>query len=137
MADIFTPQKRSQIMRSVGTKNTSPELFLHKALRKLGIGFTKHAKLPGSPDVIIRSQKRAIFVHGCFWHGHKGCARSKKPKTNKIFWLKKINANILRDKRNLKDLRALGWKPIVVWGCDFKSHKKDKLVLRIKKFLSK
>jgi DNA mismatch endonuclease, patch repair protein len=77
-------------------------------------------KLPGTPDIVLSKHKKVVFVHGCFWHGHKGCKRSKRPTTNVDFWNRKIDQNIKRDKDSLKELRRLGWKPLAIWECQTK-----------------
>jgi DNA mismatch endonuclease, patch repair protein len=118
MADVFTRAKRSEIMARIKGKNTKPEIRLKKLLRAAGIRYRSHAKkLPGTPDVILPDSKAAVFVHGCFWHGHKGCRRSQLPSSNRAFWKKKITGNSLRDVKKARALRKLGWKVRVFWGC--------------------
>jgi DNA mismatch endonuclease, patch repair protein len=115
---------RSRIMASVGTRNTGPELFLRKALHRLGFRFRLHARdLPGSPDIILPKFKVAIFVHGCFWHAH-GCRLSTIPSTREIFWRAKFDANLARDQRNVEGLLKNGWRVITVWQCALKSSEK-------------
>ncbi len=89
-------------------------------------------KLPGTPDIVLSKHKKVIFVHGCFWHGHKGCKRSKRPVTNIVFWNRKIDQNIKRDKNSLIELRRLGWKPLMIWECQTK--KPDSLEKRLIQF---
>lgn len=104
--DVFSREKRSQIMSRVSGKNTKPELIVRSLLHNMGYRFRLHRKdLPGKPDITLPKYKKNIFVHGCFWHGHLDCPRAKRPATNKKFWNEKLNKNIERDKvavRNLK-----------------------------------
>lgn len=109
------------MMSQVRTKGTTPELALRSALHSAGFRFRLHRKdLPGKPDIVLPKNKCAIFVHGCFWHHHEGCIKSKMPKSNIEFWQKKIAANIQRDKSNQDDLEKMGWQVLVVWECDIK-----------------
>lgn len=109
------------MMSRVRTKGTAPELALRSALHYAGIRFRLHRKdLPGKPDIVLPKYNSVIFVHGCFWHHHEGCIKSKMPKTNIEFWQDKIIANIKRDKSNQGDLEKLGWQVLVVWECDIK-----------------
>src|ERR1039457_5292958 len=120
MRQVPTEQK-SRMMSRVRTKGTSPELALRSALHSTGIRFRLHRKdLPGKPDIVLARYKCVIFVHGCFWHHHEVCIKSKMPKTNIEFWQDKIAANIKRDKSNQGDLEKLGWRVFVVWECDIK-----------------
>lgn len=117
MVDTRSPEQRSKIMKSVGTVHTGPELVVRRLLHKLGYRFRLHRKnLPGKPDIVLPKYKAAIFVHGCFWHGH-GCTKGKPPKSRKGYWLPKLAANRARDRRNLKSLDALGWRSLVIWQC--------------------
>jgi DNA mismatch endonuclease (patch repair protein) len=122
VSDVFTPEKRSAVMRRVKGANTSPELKVRKALTKLGARYRLHrADLPGKPDIVLPGRKLAIFVHGCFWHGHD-CARGARvPKANRDYWLGKVGRNRERDGANLEHLAALGWRAEVIWECDLKS----------------
>jgi DNA mismatch endonuclease (patch repair protein) len=79
-------------------------------------------RYPGRPDIVLPKFKTAVFIHGCFWHGHPGCKASKLPETRKEFWEKKINDNILRDKRNIEALKNRGWNVIVIWQCEIKNN---------------
>src|SRR6266567_6841005 len=113
--------QKSRMMSRVRTKGTSPELALRSELHSAGIRFRLHRKdLPGKPDIVLPKYKYVIFVHGCFWHHHEGCIKSKMPKTNIEFWQNKIAANVMRDKSNQDDLVKLGWQTLVVWECDIK-----------------
>lgn len=119
--DVFSPEKRSSVMRQVKGKDTSPELKVRRALTKLGARYRLHRKdLPGAPDIVMPGRKLAIFVHGCFWHGHD-CARgARQPKQNADYWLGKIGRNRSRDAENQSRLAQLGWRAEVLWECDLK-----------------
>jgi DNA mismatch endonuclease (patch repair protein) len=109
-------------MASVKQKDTTPELVVRSALRKLGFRFRLHRKdLPGKPDVVLSKRKTVIFVHGCFWHRHKGCRRASIPASNAKFWMDKFNRTCKRDKMNQEELASAGWRVLVVWECETKS----------------
>ncbi len=110
-------------MRAVKSRNTSPEMKVRALLRAIAPGYRLHrAELPGKPDIAYVGRKRAIFVHGCFWHGHD-CARGARvPKANAAYWRAKIDRNRARDGRNLESLQALGWRAMVVWECELKDE---------------
>lgn len=116
--DTRTPEQRRRIMQSVKTKNTGPEQAIRKALFAAGYRYRLHRKdLAGSPDIVFPSRKKAIFVHGCFWHGHE-CAKGRPSKSRTEYWGPKIEANRARDERNLATLEAQGWETLVVWQCE-------------------
>lgn len=120
MADTRNPQQRRRIMQSVGTRNTTPELTLRRILFAMGYRYRLHAKnLPGRPDIVFPSRKKAIFVNGCFWHLH-GCAKGQPPKSRQEYWQPKLQANRYRDRSNLRKLKGLGWSSFVVWQCQLK-----------------
>lgn len=121
MSDVFTPEKRSAVMRRVKGKDTSPELKVRKALTALGVRYRLNRKdLPGSPDIVMAGRRLAIFVHGCFWHGHD-CARgSRVPKANRDYWTAKVARNVARDARTAAELAAAGWRVETIWECDLK-----------------
>ncbi len=106
-------------MSRIGGKDTKPERIVRSQLHKLGYRFRLHRKdLPGKPDITLPRHKKVIFVHGCFWHGHTDCSRSKRPVTNKKFWDEKLDKNIRRDYENIKKLQGLGWDVLVIWTCE-------------------
>lgn len=122
MADTRTPEQRRRIMQSVGTHDTGPEWAVRRALHSRGYRYRLHRKgLPGKPDIVLPSQKKAIFVHGCFWHAH-GCVKGRAPKSKLEYWLPKLQANVARDKRNLQDLEGLGWNVLTIWQCETKEE---------------
>lgn len=133
--DVFDKNKRSWIMSRVKGKDTKPEIIVRSIVHKLGCRFRKNIKtLPGSPDIVLKKHRKIIFVHGCFWHGHNRCKRAALPDSNIRFWQKKLAANILRDKRNIKQLMQQGWKVLVVWECQIKNEKS--LILKLTRFLN-
>jgi DNA mismatch endonuclease, patch repair protein len=108
---------RSKIMAAVPQRSTTPEKLVRRALRRLELRFRLNdRKLPGSPDIVVPRYRTAIFVHGCFWHRH-GCSRTTSPRTREVFWSDKFKRNVERDRVNARELRALGWRVIVVWEC--------------------
>lgn len=119
--DRVTTERRSWIMSRVKSKNTTPEITVRKLLHRLGYRYRLHdSKLPGKPDLVFRSRFKAIFVHGCFWHGHKNCSKACIPKTRQDFWHEKMQKNAKRDEENEKALARLGWKYLVIWQCQIK-----------------
>ena len=119
MVDNLTPDKRTKIMKSIVSDGTKPELVLRKYLFSKGFRYRKNYKqLPGRPDIVFIKKKIAIFIHGCFWHQHKNCKITNKPRSNTTFWKEKFAKNLERDKRNQKDLREMGWRTIVIWECE-------------------
>ncbi len=134
--DTFSREKRSQIMSRVSDKNTKPEIVVRSLLHKMGYRFRLHRKdLPGKPDITLPKYKKVIFVHGCFWHGHPGCSRSKRPATNQEFWREKLDKNIERDKVSVNALGQLGWEVLTVWSCEVKNT--NKLKIKLLSFLEK
>lgn len=130
-----TTPERSRIMRAVGRCDTGPELMLQHSLRALGLRFSKNVRdLPGSPDVVFRSARVAVFVHGCFWHRHDGCHLATMPRSNVEYWRLKFAANLQRDSRKLSELRKLGWRTIVVWQCQIEADV-SAVARRIESFL--
>ena len=123
MTDVYSPEKRSAVMRRVKGKDTSPELKVRKALTALGARYRlPRADLPGKPDVVLPGRRLAIFVHGCFWHGHD-CARGARvPKQNRDYWVGKVERNRARDARSREALAALGWRVETIWECDLKDE---------------
>ena len=131
MTDVFTREKRSQVMARVKGKNTTPELAVRRLLTQMGLRYRLHrADLPGKPDVAMPGRRTVVCVHGCFWHGHD-CARgARMPKANNAYWQAKIGRNRERDARNRDALAEAGWKTITVWECELKVEAKLEKRLR-------
>ena len=118
MTDIYSKQKRSEIMSKISGKETKPEILVRKFLFAHGFRYRKNDKrYPGKPDIVLPKYKTIIFIHGCFWHGHN-CPSGKLPETRKDFWKQKVNGNIERYKRNKLDLKKQGWRVITIWQCE-------------------
>ena len=119
--DVYGSEKRSAVMRRVKGKNTTPELAVRKALTRLGARYRLHRKdLPGKPDSVMPGRRLAIFVHGCFWHGHD-CARGARvPKQNRDYWVAKVGRNGARDASTREALAAAGWRVETIWECELK-----------------
>ena len=119
--DVFAPDKRSAVMRRVKGKDTTPELAVRRLIWSLGGRYRLHRKdLPGKPDIVLPGRRLAIFVHGCFWHGHD-CARGARiPKANRDYWLAKVARNRTRDTASRAALEAAGWRVETIWECDLK-----------------
>lgn len=126
--DKVSKEVRSRNMSLIRTKNTQPELLIRKELYKLGLRYRIHYSLPGKPDIVFPSKKLAIFVQGCFWHGH-GCKVDHIPRSNKKFWFTKIINNKMRDIKNSEKLNKLGWKIITTWECEIRASLKDQVNL--------
>ena len=110
--------ERRALMARVRRQDTEPELAVRQVLYKLGYRYRLHrSDLPGTPDICFPGRKKAIFVHGCFWHRHPGCRRASTPKTRTSFWSEKFAQNVARDRRKVTELRRLGWEALVVWEC--------------------
>ena len=127
MADVHSPETRSYNMSQIRAKDTKPEMLVRKFLHSQGFRYRLHdKKLPGKPDMVLPKYKTVIFVHGCFWHGHKNCKYYVVPKTRTDWWLNKINGNIANDKKAMTALKKDGWKIITVWECQLKPAKVEK-----------
>jgi len=134
MPDRVSKEVRSKIMASVGIRDTGAELALRKSLHKLGFRYRiAPQNLPGKPDLVFPSRRKAIFVHGCFWHGHH-CRYGQLPKSRLDYWAPKIEANRRRDRRQRSRLAALGWHSRTVWECEFKAHP-ERVLRRLVRFL--
>jgi DNA mismatch endonuclease (patch repair protein) len=119
--DIWDKEKRSKVMSKIRSKNTNPELTLRKALFAKGFRYRiNDKKLPGKPDIVFPKYKTAIFIHGCFWHGHEdcNCKIAHIPKSNVEYWSNKIAKNKKRDAENYTKMQALGWNVITIWECE-------------------
>lgn len=129
MADVFSKKKRSEVMSRIRSKNTKPEMLVRKYLHGLGFRYRLHSQsLQGKPDLALPKYKTVVFVHGCFWHGHKNpsCNVARVPKSNTKFWIDKISYNQSRHVTNLKELKKSGWLVLTVWECDLKPKSRAK-----------
>ena len=122
--DNLTKPQRKKCMTKITSRNTKPEKLVRRALTEKGIRYRLHVKkLPGKPDIVISKIKKVIFINGCFWHQHKNCKYSVKPKTNKSYWTPKLERNMQKQKNDIKQLKAEGWNVNVLWECQLKSNK--------------
>jgi DNA mismatch endonuclease, patch repair protein len=125
MTDRLTPERRSWNMSRIKGRDTGPEKRVRSILHRLGFRFTLRRKgLPGKPDVVMPARRTVVFIHGCFWHQHKGCRNAVLPKTRADFWLAKLTGNTDRDRRSSIALRRLGWRVLVVWECELEVEAK-------------
>lgn len=131
MADKISKETRSRNMSRIQSKNTKPEILVRKYLFARGLRYRLHLKdLPGSPDLVFPKYKKAVFVNGCFWHRHN-CRYATTPKTNREFWLKKFEKNIIRDNKNYITLGEMGWDVIVIWECSLKKNNREETLERL------
>ena len=136
MVDRISPAQRSANMARILNKDSVPEMLVRRFVHSLGYRYRLHSpKLPGHPDLVLSGLRKVVFVHGCFWHRHPGCALAAVPKTRVEFWKKKFDRNIERDRRVLKELRKSGWAVLVVWECE--TRVPTKLERKIIRFLEK
>jgi DNA mismatch endonuclease (patch repair protein) len=123
--DVFTSQKRSEVMSRIRGRDTKPERALRSMLHRLGYRFTvngpRNKSLPGKPDLVLPKYRTVIFVHGCFWHGHENCPHFRIPKTRSAWWKHKIEGNRARDLRNENALWEAGWHVVTIWECALKT----------------
>jgi DNA mismatch endonuclease (patch repair protein) len=135
--DNLSADERSALMARIRSVSTAPEMTVQRIARTIKSRFQVNSKrLPGTPDLAFFRVKRAIFVHGCFWHQHQNrhCKRSNRPKSNRLYWVPKLSGNIKRDRAARRRLRALGWRVLVIWECQCKN--KDYLRGKMLKFLT-
>lgn len=122
MTDRLDAASRRRLMQAVRTKDTGPERAVRSLLHQLGFRFRLHRRdLPGTPDIVLPGRRAAIFVHGCYWHGH-GCRIGRLPKSRLDYWQDKIEGNRRRDRRTAEALAALGWRVLAVWQCEIKNE---------------
>ena len=135
MTDRLTPQQRHLVMSHIHSKGTKPELKVRRWLWTHGYRYRLNVKsVPGKPDIVMRKYRTAIFVNGCFWHGHERCC--KIPQTNRNFWVKKISRNQERDQENYRVLNENGWQVIVVWECQLKPQRLEQTMLEVELLLN-
>ncbi len=117
--DRITPERRSWNMSRIQGKDTTPERRVRSLLHRCGFRFSLRRKeLPGKPDIVLPRFQTAVFVHGCFWHRHGECRNAVLPKTRSEFWFRKLSGNVERDRHNVRDLKRLGWRVLIVWECE-------------------
>jgi DNA mismatch endonuclease (patch repair protein) len=132
--DTLTTDERSAVMSRVRSKNTRPEIAVRRALHAMGYRFRLHrADLPGRPDIVIAKAGVVVFVHGCFWHRHPGCASTRTPKSRVAFWTAKFESNVKRDRAARRALRRSGWRVLVIWECQIADD--ERLRRRITRFM--
>lgn len=132
--DRLSVEERSLRMSLVRSKDTKPELAVRKLAHSMGYRYRLHsADLPGKPDLVFRSRKRAIFVHGCFWHRHQGCRKATMPASRVDYWAPKFARTVERDREHLEALSAKGWNTLVIWECELKDI--DALAAKLRAFL--
>jgi DNA mismatch endonuclease (patch repair protein) len=131
MADVFDPEQRSAVMRAVKSRDTGPELKVRRAAHALGLRFRlQRDDLPGKPDLVLPKHGVAVFVHGCFWHGHDCPRGARIPATNAAYWKAKIARNVARDAISIRELKRLGWRPVTIWECEAKQLEALQALLR-------
>lgn len=124
MPDNLTLADRSRRMALVRSEDTKPEREVRRLLHRMGFRYRLHGRdLPGRPDIVFRSRRKVVFVHGCFWHRHEGCSLARLPKSRLDFWLPKLEGNRQRDGKNIAALVAKGWSVLVVWECEIRDKK--------------
>lgn len=134
--DFLSASERSELMSRVRGKNTKPELLVRRLVKELGYRFRLHnPSLPAHPDLVFPTKRKVILVHGCFWHRHPHCSKATSPRSHVAFWRKKFQQNRARDRRNLLELRKLGWDALVLWECETRSP--EQLRFRIYTYLEK
>lgn len=133
--DIWSKEKRSQVMSRILSSNTVPEQRVRKMLSFLGYRFRLHVKtMPGKPDVVLRKYNAVIFVHGCFWHLHPNCRDGTIPKTRVEYWQTKLLRNKQRDSQRIRELRRQGWRVLRLWECEIEKNP-EKILNELGKFL--
>jgi DNA mismatch endonuclease Vsr len=135
MPDIFSKEKRSEVMRAVKHRDTLPELIIQSLIRDMGVAYERESRILNTkPDIVIPEMKKVFFINGYFWHGHT-CRRGKLPEVNHTFWEEKIKKTKERDNRNYKELKSNGWDYLIIWECEIKKRKMDILISKITNFL--
>jgi DNA mismatch endonuclease (patch repair protein) len=133
MVDTLTRAERSALMRRIRGKDTSPEWGVRRFLHRNGFRYRlRQRDLPGRPDIVLPKLRTVIFVHGCFWHRHPGCVKTSTPSTRRAFWEAKFKANVERDFRKAKELRAQGWKVVIIWECEVKETRLRRLLSQLR-----
>jgi DNA mismatch endonuclease, patch repair protein len=136
VTDNLTPDRRSENMRKIQAKNTSPEMVVRRLVHGMGFRYRLHSpRLPGKPDLVFTRLKKIIDVRGCFWHQHGRCVDSHIPKSRRDYWIPKLKRNQDRDIENLQKLKTLGFRVLSVWECEVKNEKR--LVAKLSRFLAR
>ncbi|MFQ5535190.1 MAG: very short patch repair endonuclease [Sphingomonadales bacterium] len=136
MADTVSPERRSEIMSHIRDKGMKPEMIVRRLTHAMGYRHRLHRKdLPGKPDLVFPSRRKAIFVHGCFWHQHDdpACKITRLPQSNRDYWVPKLQRNKERDAEHQANLRGMGWNVLIIWECEVRAG--DNLADRIRHFL--
>ena len=137
MSDPLTPEQRHRCMSRIRAKDTKPEMLVRRYLHSRGFRYRLNVRrLPGTPDIVLRKYKTAIFIHGCFWHGHEGCRLYVPPKSNTHYWTEKIARNTERDTIACAKLHQLGWHTVVIWECQLKPHERYNTLSHLEYILS-
>lgn len=132
MADVHSKKVRSYNMSQIKATDTKPELVVRRFLHGNGFRFRLNdKKVFGKPDLVLKRLKTVVFVHGCFWHGHKNCRYATIPKSNTAFWKKKIAGNIKRDEVVKRHLKKENWNIIILWECQLKPQKREKTLHKL------
>ena len=138
MPDKLTREQRHRCMASIRGKDTKPEMIVRRWLHSRSFRYRVNVKgLPGSPDIVLRKYRTAIFIHGCFWHGHEGCRYFVLPKSNTEFWTAKIERNRERDLERRAQLKQMGWHTVVIWECQLKSKTREATLAELEHLLHK
>ena len=121
-------------MSQIGSKDTQPELIVRRLITEMGLRYRLHRRdLPGKPDIVFGPRRLVLFVHGCFWHRHRGCRMASTPSANAAFWQAKFDANTARDRRNTTALKRAGWRVAVIWECE--TRQPERLARRLQRLL--
>ena len=128
--DPLSPPERSARMRLIRSRDTKPEMAVRSLVHQMGYRFRLQGKMPGKPDLVFRGRSRVIFVHGCFWHLHRGCKRNRPPGSRRRYWGPKLEGNAERDKRMRTRLRRMGWRSLVVWECELRNPERAEAKIR-------
>lgn len=134
--DTLTATERAERMARIRSKDTKLEMRVRRLVHGMGYRYRLHAKdLPGRPDLVFRPRRKAIFIHGCFWHQHEGCSRNRSPKSpeRREYWRTKLKGNVQRDRRNIEALEDMGWRAMVIWECE--TRYLDLVAQEVRRFL--
>lgn len=132
MVDTLSPAERSERMARIRGRDTKPEIWVRRTLHANGYRFRLHRRdLPGRPDIVLPKYRAVVFVHGCFWHAHT-CQKGRIPGTRSTFWEAKFQGNKKRDARNVRALRAAGWRVLTIWECELsKPHSRERALINL------